>query len=444
LAGKLVLGTFNAEKYWREDGLACLPELYDAGAAKIVRAMDELLFPLCERGDVLLTRFKMDPAFKDYLNRLGFQFVSNNFNLEEITAAAAGPGGGCIEELLNRKRRDPRLLEFLGPVSSLHPYAVLPGTTETVKNFGWEECHPPYEAVKKVNSKEYSNELNERIGVKKYGKIIHSTDEYHETAARIGNGRGFIIKDLYGVSGKGNLLVAGPSLQKRIGKHLAAQEEKGLAVRFLMEPYFDKVYDFSCQLYIGRTGDSRIVSIQEIKNYLFTYIGSLSAGDDFICFLKDRGYFELMQKVAEELYGDGYCGDVCIDSMILKNDELVPVVEINARKSMGLINYYIDRFLAGYSARGYFVFFTAVCEGRTGFHDILEKLEHEGILFTAARGRGVLPLSANALFVNQDEEKSYKGRFYFSAAAGTQHERQGLVDRTVNAFTSMGFRVYYR
>src|SRR5690606_8096107 len=60
-------------------------------AERIVAAMDELLFPLCQPGDLLLTHYPMDPALADYLARIGFRFERNRLPLD-VSARDVGNG----------------------------------------------------------------------------------------------------------------------------------------------------------------------------------------------------------------------------------------------------------------------------------------------------------------------------------------------------------------
>src|SRR5512143_1345868 len=76
------LGTFDAEAFWRDSDLARLPALPDPAAGRIVAAMDELLFPTCQPGDLLLTRLPMDASLADYLERIGFVFERNRAALD--------------------------------------------------------------------------------------------------------------------------------------------------------------------------------------------------------------------------------------------------------------------------------------------------------------------------------------------------------------------------
>ncbi|MFD1906532.1 hypothetical protein ACFSQ7_25010 [Paenibacillus rhizoplanae] len=65
-------------------------------------------------------------------------------------------------------------------------------------------------------------------------------------------------------------------------------------------------------------------------------MGSESMEEEERMVLERAGYFDVMIQVANDLFKDGYFGPVCIDSMVLKDGTLVPIVEINARKIYGI------------------------------------------------------------------------------------------------------------
>jgi hypothetical protein len=165
------------------------------------------------------------------------------------------------------------------------------------------------------------------------------------------------------------------------------------------------------------------MSIQKTINAGFAYLGSMSASEDFKIHLIESGYMEQMRKVAEEMYLDGYYGDVCVDSMILADNEIVPVVEINARKSMGLINYHVDSKLKNYDVSGLLSFVNVGFSGKMRMADILKKLSDDKLLFEHNYRRGILPLSSNTLFINRDSdpspdpERMHRGRLYYSVVS---------------------------
>ncbi len=442
------MGTFDPEKFWRDEKAAKLPEIKDAASDNVVSAMDELLFPLCGKEDILLTKYRLEPVFEDFLQNAGFSFGANKRDLNDEDEGAAGSVEKCVFELLNKQIQNTYFLDLLKGISSIDTYAILPYTALACRNWGFMEMKPDFEIVKKVNSKIYSHNLCEKIGIAKYGAIINNSKELEKAAIKYENERGFLIKDPYGVSGKGNMVISTHTMLKKIEKYLSSQEEKGLFTRFLIEPYYDKVRDFSCQALIGQDGKHSVLSVQNTVNRNFSYSGSLGADRDFIDYLESRNYFDIVARAVLELAGEGYVGNLCIDSMIIKNDEVIPIVEINARKSMGLINHYLDKFLAPYSSGSYLSFFSTGYKSHIRFEDVLGGFKNGGMLFDPEKGSGMIPLSCNTLFINRKKGQTsgdgsvFKGKFYFSAAAGGQEERQFIVKTAKEILKDLCFTVY--
>ena len=88
------------------------------------------------------------------------------------------------------------------------------------------------------------------------------------------------------------------------------------------------------------------------------------------------------------MYADGYYGDVCVDSMILHEGELAPLVEINARKSMSLIKNAIDHYLKRVERKGCLTYVSAVNDQSGDFPGLLELLEKERLLFSTECNMG--------------------------------------------------------
>ena len=348
------------------------------------------------------------------------------------------------------KFSDSVISENTGIIDTVETYAVVSGLDSFCARHNVPHDFPPIKTVKKVNSKLYSNFLPEFLGLRNYGIITESVDDIEVSVkTNFNNGQGFLIKDVMGVSGNGNLLINSERIFRKILQHIAGQAEKGMKVCFLLEPFFDKETDFSCQLNISRNGDIKIVSFQIIYNNRFTYLGAVTADDQFKQRLFEKGYIEMMMKVGEKLYSDGYFGEVCIDSMILRDGTMIPVVEINARKSMGLINTRIDSHLREYETGG---LFSSVNIGfrdkKIHMGDLLRKMEKGKLLFRKDSPRGVLPLSANTIFINRDTDSPkacddfYKGRFYYSAVSEDREERNTLQMKLKDLLRSMSFTVY--
>jgi hypothetical protein len=459
------LGTMSAEDYWRDPGLARLPALPDPAAERIVAAMDELLFPLCQPGDLLLTRHPMDPALADYLARSGFRFEHNRVPLDD----GAGDSKASVFGLL--QQADPGVVhELLSDVQRVAPYAVLPDTEAFCRRYGLFDDGPALAAVTKVNSKAYSHQLAVALGLKDYGCVVESAAElvergrrylvadgtgksaignraYGDAAARDTRG-GLLVKDPFGVSGKGNLLVQSEGMLERIGAHLAAQERAGKKVSLLLEPFLAKELDFSCQMRIDADGTAHCLSLQQMHNQQLSYQGSSRLGDEQAAFLERAGYMRQMEAVAAQVYRDGYWGDLCIDSMVLQGGTVAPVVEINARQSMGLINHSLEQFFDQDQLPSHLGFLSLGYVGSLWYAEFLDEIKRAGLLFNQGQRRGVVPLSANALTINMNSHdqhrppgKARKGRLYYAILA-RREERQPWLDRLRSFCRETGFLLY--
>ena len=143
-----------------------------------------------------------------------------------------------------------------------------------------------------------------------------------------------------------------------------------------------------------------------------------------------------MNSVAQSLYSDGYFGNVCVDSMILSDNSVVPIVEINARKSMGFLNHSINNYFQRYKLNSHLRFFSVGINNSFVYEELLKNMSAEKILFKADGKPGIIPLSSNALtinrdahFKNQEVEKIFKGRLYISVGAKTTEEVDELTLR---------------
>ena len=192
---------------------------------------------------------------------------------------------------------------------------------------------------------------------------------------------------------------------ERIAAHLAVQEKKGERVSLLVEPFLAKKLDFSCQMHIELDGQVRFLSLQQMHNQQLAYQGSSRLGAEQTALIERSGYFRQMEAVGARIYREGYWGDVCIDSMQLEDGCVIPVVEINARKSMGLMNYHLDQFFSPDGLHSYFTFLSVGYPGPLRFDELLQGLEQAGLLFTRRQMRGILPLSANTLTINLNQPR---------------------------------------
>ena len=115
----------------------------------------------------------------------------------------------------------------------------------------------------------------------------------------------------------------------------------------IAEPWVKRKLDFSTQWmihpdqsidYLGAT----ICNTDQRGRYSGNKVGDLSFlfGSYFSCLEKHR---EIVLRILQKMARLGYFGNVGIDAMIWGNDKLHPVVEINARKTMGWVALEISK-----------------------------------------------------------------------------------------------------
>lgn len=441
----LYIGDFDSEKYWRDEDLIKLPAMKSSDSELIILGMDELLFPFCCDNDVLITRIPFNKVLKNYLGSIGFIFNSS----DEIYHTDMNDENKSIFEIIfNDKAKFNQFLNSVSNCMEFSPYSVISFTNELYKKFNFINKIPDFESVRKINSKLYSYKLNKEFGFDHYSKTIYSGNELLEEGKIFLKKGAFVIKDIYGVSGKGNLMINSQSILERIVRFIKSCENKGRKCIFLVEEYLDREFDFSCCFVISENGIFIFETVQIMINKQFSYIGSETANEKFICFLEEKKYFEFIKKVCGNLYEEGYFGEVCIDSMVLKTGDIIPLVEINGRKSMGFINNEINRKLSKFGVNSTFNSVNIGFVKNLTFEDILTALNDENILFSGLRDYGIMPVSSNTIFANNffniggANKKVIKGRFYYSLISNCHFNREAILQKLKYVLEKLNFRLY--
>jgi hypothetical protein len=211
------------------------------------------------------------------------------------------------------------------------------GFSESIEKWAAEKGlsypHPPWSAVKEVNSKLFS--FTECPKLPKAALL--STESETEKWLKEQEGP-FVLKTYFGVSGRGLLI------QKTIERPqlFAFLHKEWSENRFVIaEPWMERLLDFSTQwvlsdkeiIFQGATlcdcdakGQYRQNKVGDEKELFGDYLSYLKQQCEFV--------IPLLKKIANR----GYFGNVGIDAFIYRAGGSIflhPVVEINARKTMG-------------------------------------------------------------------------------------------------------------
>lgn len=403
------LGSFNAEQYWKDPNHALLPFFHEPQADAIVEVMDEVQFVFCRnKNDCLVSSAAMNTVHRDYLHELGFEFSNNRKDCKP----AFGDGKSIFEALIDDNSALPATC-LSAEDNNISAFAILPHTEVFCKHHGIEQAFPSVETVRKVNSKTFSSRLGQSFG-HRYSFVVDSALGLARCGKEILGNTPLVIKDPFGVSGKGLLHVATEKALGSIVSFLDRQEKKGKKVELVIEHLLEKKQDFSCHFAIEQDGTLHIRAVQEMVNRNFGFYGIRNAGHSLCEYLEEKRYFDIVEQIGKELFEHGYFGPVCIDSMVLQNDDLVPMIEINARKSMGMLNWVLNKFLSGFNVKGHLISVSCIITRPVSFECLFDTLLKNDLLFKPDKPYGILPLSANTFTVNARLSDSYpvKGRLY--------------------------------
>ncbi len=216
---------------------------------------------------------------------------------------------------------------------------------------------PSWDTVKTINSKAFSFL---HVPSLPQSSLLHNMHEAEawltETA-----GRQRVLKTCFGVSGRGHLLLPPDiaPLRQRIDLFLEKEWNSNRPV--IAEPWVDRILDFSTQWVIAPNKTIDYVGSTVCVNDVKGQYRSNTVGDEPSLFGPHLPFLQQhktkVQHALNTMAGLGYFGHVGIDAMVYidpktRSAHLHPIVEINARKTMGWAaiifqkKHYPDRRLA--------------------------------------------------------------------------------------------------
>jgi hypothetical protein len=152
-----------------------------------------------------------------------------------------------------------------------------------------------------------------------------------------------VLKTLFGASGRGHFVSSGDALDlPKALSFFAKHQDKSPAL--IAQPWLTRVFDFSSQWDIARDGTVSYLGSTVCENTLRgTYQKSIT-GKESLLFHKYFPYFEehvsYAQKALSLLKSLSFFGNIGFDAFLYEDPvtnllTLFPIVEINARKTMG-------------------------------------------------------------------------------------------------------------
>ncbi len=438
----LFLATFNAERFWRDPRSSRLPAVQDPEADRILLVMDDMQFLFSENsGDAIVTRLPFHPAHREYLSGLGFDFSNNTRPLNGVHSGEHPRDSRTVCRDIMESDVKNEVKGMVKKGMAFSPYAVHSHTVDLAREMFPGDALPAPECVRKVNSKEFSSGVARALFPEYRGRMAYSAAEVLETGKSLLAGGPILIKDPFGVSGKDSLPIQSERILASIARHLMNQEKKGAVTGFLLEPYQRKKKDFSCQFFLDKEGNVIDPSLSVLHNSGFSFQGVFTADEAFAEEMEKRGYFDVIHEIAGRIHSAGYSGPVCVDSMMLKDGAPYPLVEINARKSLGFFNLALSRLLHRYSKKACLVCFPLTVARKVPFEKLLRRMKEENVLFTNDTPAGIIPLTAHTLNINAPERARegalHKARLYAGAAYEKEPDLEETLLKMEQVFSSL-------
>ncbi|MBD1372847.1 ATP-grasp domain-containing protein [Hazenella sp. IB182357] len=331
----IYLNNFEVEESWSDDHLIKLPQLTLGSGKTIVNRMEEMGIFLASSSDYIVLKDAIDP---DYLQALR----DHHFSIpHRIVLTQNNPEQTITENLLEDEETLSKLRE-LGTKERVFflPFGVSEAEEKLAEVTGIPLATPSSSVFKKVNSKIYSRQLNEQLGLAQIRGInCESIDSlkqaFNELKPLLADNRKLVLKDALGVSGKGIVIIESERRFMQTLKLLENRSKKANGnqkVAFVLEEWIDKVCDLNYQFLISRDGQVHFHFVKEALTHNGVHQGHLIPSR--LTAEQVTALAVISKQIGEALYKDGYFGIVGVDAILDQQNKIWPNLEINARFNM--------------------------------------------------------------------------------------------------------------
>jgi D-alanine-D-alanine ligase-like ATP-grasp enzyme len=322
---------FEAEANWAH-GHVGLPTPTMSTSNALVATMEELGLLLAGPHDALLLNRPVDPGYLAYLAELGLAAPTT------LTPENHRPDRSTAENALDSPLLLARLRALADAGARLLPMGTTADEQKLADACGLPLAVPGPAVFERVNSKIYGRRLAEAAGLRPVpGANCESRQEFADVLARYRTGltdRPVVVKDAYGVSGKGLIVLDHPDRADRLLRMVQRRADRGgddrLAV--VVEEWLPKRCDLNYQVTVARDGRSRFDFVKQAITENGVHKGHLMPAELSSAQLAEIEHAASL--VAGRLHADGFHGVVGVDAIVGADETIYPVLEINARLNM--------------------------------------------------------------------------------------------------------------
>ncbi len=224
------------------------------------------------------------------------------------------------------------------------PWGWTPSVVALGENIGAHVPSVSLETIRRVNSKLWSHALEMELGLAMRGAFTASRfAELQEAVAHACplDGDKWVIKSPFGFAARERVLGRGPRLEGAQATWVGRQFAKGGTLIF--QPWLERVREYGVTLEVRPAGEIHIFGVSDLQtNGAGTSIGYLLGRK--IDSQRLRELEEIAQVVGARLFREGYVGPAGVDALEHTRG-LHPLLEINARYTMGFVALAVERSL---------------------------------------------------------------------------------------------------
>lgn len=326
----VLLGNFEVEDRWAV-GERGLPRAALPGTRAMTNRMDEFTLTLGGPGDHVVLKTEPDGDHLAHLAAAGLALPS------VLVVDDSHPDRTVTQDALASPDLRAALRELAG--TELRPHGVSEDEELLARDTGLVLGGAPAHVCKRVNSKIYSRTVATELGLRQpQGWPCRTTAELAAAADRAASvleaGGRVVVKDAFGVSGKGILVVSDRAALDRVTGSVLRRAERSCsdAVALVVERWVAKAADLNYQFTVDASGAVRFDFVREALTRDGVHLGHRIPAR--LTATQHAQLRDTAAKLGARLAADGYFGVVGVDAMTDPDGGLYPVVEINARHNM--------------------------------------------------------------------------------------------------------------
>lgn len=326
------LCNFEAEEQWAV-GHTGLPAPRFPVSAALVRRMEELGATLAGPRDVLLLSAPLDEDFRAHARAAGAALP------QVLVPERAAGTTSTAQAVLDSPRALAELSRLAAEGAWLMPMGTSPLEQRVAEVTGLRLAVPDSATFERVNSKIYGRRLAAEAGLREVPgeccvQVGQLADALRSRYPAMAGGRPVVVKDAYGVSGKGLVVLDSQEKAERLLRMVGRRAERTGSQRLevVVEEWLPKECDLNYQLTIDRDGRVEFDFVKEALTENGVHRGHLMPsrlGEGQVAELR-----EAAAAIGKALYADGFTGIAGVDAVLGADGVLYPMLEINARLNM--------------------------------------------------------------------------------------------------------------